>query len=102
MFNLILVETDGERSDVIFGGHTAIEAQLECNSLNMDARMTGTWHVEAGKPVHQIMTPDGWLWYAKYQGKVRREWVSDICRKAGVDPMKLERGVWHKLEPRSG
>lgn len=47
-------------------------------------------------PYHEILK-NGWLWYSKGEGKVRREWVSEICRKAGVDPSSLQEGTWHKI-----
>jgi hypothetical protein len=47
--------------------------------------------------MHKIMCLDGWLWYLEGEGKVSREWVYEICRRASIDPFSLQLKVWHEI-----
>ena len=40
------------------------------------------------------------LWYLRHEGKVRQEWVGDICEAAGTTRAKLMEApsVWHVLK----
>ena len=44
-----------------------------------------------------IMRASNGLWYSKGEGKVRQEWVYEICRNAHIDPFELEENVWHEI-----
>lgn len=38
---------------------------------------------------------NGGLWYSYKEGKVRREWVREICKNAGLSADDMEEGVWY-------
>lgn len=44
-----------------------------------------------------IMRITGGLWYQKYEGKVRLQWIQKICNIAGIDPDSLRVDEWHTI-----